>query len=254
MAEVELKLQVKRLEEEVERLRKDLRTQTSGLEADNKGMEAFTYSVTHDLRKPLTIINGYCQVLKDLCAGSLDEQCKDYIDKIYLGTVQMNQLIDALLKFSLLGRGELRREMVNLSEMASSIAAELRIAEPERRVTFNIAEGIVVNGDAVLLRVVLDNLIGNAWKYTSKREEAVIELGVTEHEGKSTCFVRDNGLGFDMADAEKLFIPFQRLAARDEVKGHGIGLATVHRIIQRHGGRIWAEGKPGEGATFYFYL
>ncbi len=254
MAEVELKLQVKRLEEEVERLRKDLRSQTSGLEAANKEMEAFTYSVTHDLRKPLTIINGYCQVIKDLCVGSLDEQCNDYIDKIYYGTVQMNQLIDALLKFSLLGRGELRREMVNLSDIASSIAAELRIAEPERRVTFHIAEGIVVNGDAVLLRVVLDNLIGNAWKYTSKREEAVIELGVTEHEGKSTCFVRDNGLGFDMADAEKLFIPFQRLAARDEVKGHGIGLATVHRIIQRHGGRIWAEGKPGEGATFYFYL
>ena len=164
----------------------------------------------------------------------------------------MNRLIDALLNFSRLTRVEPRRETVDLSGMAQEVAAELTLTEPARRVTFRIAEGITVNGDANLLRVVLENLLGNAWKYTGMREEAVIEFGVTEIDGKPACFVRDNGPGFDMADAEKLFIPFQRLPGAEEFRGHGIGLATVERIIRRHGGRVWAEGEPGKGATFYF--
>jgi signal transduction histidine kinase len=166
----------------------------------------------------------------------------------------MNQLIDTLLNFSRLAHAELHREPFDLSAMAHEIAAELEQAEPARRVTFRIAEGIPVDGDAKLVRVVMENLLGNAWKYTGAREEAVIEFGMADFDGKPAFFVRDNGPGFTMADAEKLFIPFQRLPGSDEFKGHGIGLATVERIIRRHGGRVWAEGEPGKGATFYFTL
>ena len=165
----------------------------------------------------------------------------------------MNRLIDTLLRFSCVTRVEIRRVTIDLSTMSKDVATELELAEPERRVTFRIAEGIKADGDAGLLRVVLDNLIGNAWKYTGMREGAVIEFGVTEVDGKPACFVRDNGPGFDMAFADKLFIPFQRLPGT-EVEGHGIGLATVERIVRRHGGRVWAEGEPGKGATFYFTL
>ena len=166
----------------------------------------------------------------------------------------MNQLIDTLLKFSRIIRDEMRHDTVDLSAMAQEVAASLEKGEPERRVKFRIAEGIKVNGDAGLLHIVLDNLIGNAWKYSGKQEETVIEFGVKEIEGKTAFFVRDNGPGFDMAYAEKLFVPFQRLPGTAEFKGHGIGLATVERIIRRHGGRVWAEGEPGKGATFYFTL
>jgi light-regulated signal transduction histidine kinase (bacteriophytochrome) len=138
--------------------------------------------------------------------------------------------------------------------MAKEITAELRLADPKRQVTFVIAEGVSAEGDPALLRVVMENLFGNAWKYTGKREMSIIEFGVTEIEGEQTCFIRDNGTGFDMAYAEKLFIPFQRLPGTDEFKGHGIGLATVERVIRRNGGRVWAEGAPGKGATFYFTL
>ena len=142
----------------------------------------------------------------------------------------------------------------DLSDVVYDVTSELSLAEPERRVTFRIANGVTVNGDANLLRVVLENLLGNAWKYTATREGATIEFGVAEMDGEATCFVRDNGVGFDMADAGKLFAPFQRLPGTNEFKGHGIGLATVERIIRRHGGRIWAEAAPGDGATFYFTL
>jgi light-regulated signal transduction histidine kinase (bacteriophytochrome) len=148
----------------------------------------------------------------------------------------------------------MHRDKVDLSGMAREVAASLERAETERQVTFRIANGIEVNGDAKLLNIVLDNLIGNAWKYSGNREGTVIEFGVTERDGKPAYFVRDNGPGFDMAYAEKLFIPFQRLPGAEEFKGNGIGLATVERIIRRHGGRIWAESEPGKGATFYFTL
>jgi light-regulated signal transduction histidine kinase (bacteriophytochrome) len=186
--------------------------------------------------------------------AGLDDQCSGYLAEIYDGTLRMSQLIDALLKFSCVSRTELRREPVDLSGIARALAKELSRAEPERRVEFHIAEGVMVTGDVGLLRAVMENLLGNAWKYTGKREGAVIEFGALMVAGKPACFVRDNGTGFAMADAGKLFLPFQRLSGSGEFTGHGIGLATVERIIRHHGGRVWAEGEPRKGATFYFAL
>jgi len=222
------------------------------LETANIGLEAFNYTVAHDLRKPLTNINGFCQVMKLSCAGQ-NEECRMYIREIYEATLRMDQLINTLLKFSRTLRTEMSLGTVDLSAVAREVAASLEMGEPERYVTFRIADGITVNGDANLLSIVLNNLIGNAWKYSGNREETVIEFGVEEMEGMTACFVRDNGSGFAMADADKLFVPFKRLHETD-VEGHGIGLSTVERIIRRHGGRVWAEGEPGKGATFYFTL
>lgn len=244
----------KRMEEEIERLNTDLAARAAELEAANQELEAFNYSVSHDLRRPLTVINGYCQAIMNQCGNKLDEQCTAYLQETYNGTLGMNRLIDALLDFSRVTRSDIRPEKVDLSAMATDICADLREADPDRRVSFVIPEGITVEGDPVLLRVVLENLLGNAWKYTGRNEEALIELGITEAEGGRACFVRDNGAGFNMAEAEKLFVPFRRLTGADEFRGHGIGLATVERIVRRHGGRVWAEGEPGKGATFYFTL
>ncbi len=235
-------------------LRNMLAARAAELEVANRELEAFNYTVAHDLRKPLAAVNGYCQIIRELCGDNLDERCKEYIQEAYDGTWRMNQLIDTLLNFSRMARLELRREIVDMGAMAQEVAVGLKLAEPARRAAFRIVEGVTVNGDAKLLHVVLENLLGNAWKYTSMQEEAVIEFGATEIDGKQAFFVRDNGPGFAMADAEKLFIPFQRLPGAEETKGFGIGLATVDRIIRRHGGRVWAEGEPGKGATFYFTL
>lgn len=240
--------------EEIERLNTNLAAHAAELESANRELEAFNYTVSHDMRKPLTNINSYCQVIQEMCGVNLGEQCQGYIREIYEGTLRMNELIDTLLNFSQLMRNELHREPVDLSGIAKTVAAELQLTEIGRRVSFRIAEGMTAYGDAKLLRVVLENLLGNAWKYTGAREEAVIEFGVADIDGKPACFVRDNGAGFDMKYAEKLFIPFQRLPGADEFKGHGIGLATVERIIRRHGGKVWAEGKPGKGANFWFTL
>ena len=241
-------------EEKIEKLNADLTARAIEVENANEELEAFNYTVSHDLRKPLTIINGYCEVILNLCGRKLDDECRAYLHEIHNGTMSMNQLIDDLLKFSFLTHTEQHREHVDLSKIANNVAAELALTEPGRRVTFRIGGEITVNGDANLLRVVLENLLGNAWKYTATQEEPVIEFDVTDIDGKTACFVRDNGTGFQMADAEKLFIPFLRLHGAEEFKGHGIGLATVARIIRRHGGRIWAKGEPGTGATFYFTL
>ncbi|HYS44688.1 MAG TPA: ATP-binding protein [Geobacteraceae bacterium] len=230
------------------------RKRAAQLQYANIELEAFNYTIAHDLRKPLTVVNGYCQTIRELCGDKLDEQCKDYLRKAYDGTLRMNRLIDALLNFSRMASCEIKPETVDLSAMAREITAELRAAEKERRVTFAIAEGVTVDGDPSLLRVVLENLIGNAWKYTGMREEALIEFGVTDINGRPACFVRDNGPGFDMAYAGKLFLPFQRLPGAEEFRGFGIGLATVERIIRRHGGRIWAGSEPDKGATFWFTL
>ncbi|HET6418606.1 MAG TPA: PAS domain S-box protein [Geobacteraceae bacterium] len=234
-------------EAEIKRLNADLAARTTEL-------EAFNYTVAHDLRKPLTVVNCCCQTLMELCGDRLDEECTGYLRDAYDGTWRMNRLIDALLEFSRLANARLSREMVDLSEIAQASAAELELADPERRVIFRLAEGVIVNGDAGLLRVVMDNLLGNAWKYTAMREEGIIEFGVLEIDGEPAFFVRDNGAGFDMLYAGRLFIPFHRLPGVEEISGFGIGLATVERIIKRHGGRIWAEGKPDRGATFYFTL
>jgi PAS domain S-box-containing protein len=244
----------KRAEEEIERLNTDLAARAAELAAANLELEAFNYTVAHDLRQPLNAISSYCQVFKELCSDNLDEQCRRYLREAYDGTLRMNRLIEALLNFSRMGHVEPRRETVDLSAMAHEVAAELQLTEPERRVTFLIADGVSVDGDAALLRVVLQNLLGNAWKYTGTRKEAVIEFGITEVDGNPAYFVRDNGTGFDMANADRIFTPFQRLPGAEESRGFGIGLATVERIVRHHGGRIWAEGAPGEGATFYFTL
>lgn len=244
----------KRAEEKIEELNTNLAERAGELALANQELEAFNYSVAHDLRKPLTVVSGYCQVVKELCGQQLDAHCREYLQQACNGTLRMNRLIDALLNFSHLGHVELHREMVDLTSMAQMVAAEQRLAEPGRPAEFRIAAGVRAYGDASLLRVVLDNLIGNAWKYTGKRDRAVIEFGATARDGKPAWFVRDNGEGFAMADAEKLFIPFQRLPGAAEFKGFGIGLATVERVIRRHGGKIWAEGEPDRGATFYFTL
>ncbi|HLO27407.1 MAG TPA: PAS domain S-box protein, partial [Geobacteraceae bacterium] len=244
----------RRAEEKIEMLNTDLMARAAELEAAYQEMEAFGYTVSHDLRKPLTVINGYSQMILETCGINLDEQCAGFLREICEGTLRMSRLIDSLLDLSRLTRGELRRETVDLCGMARTLAAELSLPEPERRVTFRIGDGIKVSADKGLLRVVLTNLLGNAWKYTAGKGEAVIEIGVTDVAGEPACFVRDNGPGFDMAHADKLFVPFQRLPGAHEFEGHGIGLATVQRIIKRHGGRVWAEGEPGKGATFYFTL
>ena len=203
----------------------------------------------------MTIINGYCQTIRELCGDKLDEQCQEYLQEAYNGTLRMNRLIDTLLNFSRLTHIEPRRETVDLSGVAQAVAAELQLAEPARRVAFRITEGITANGDAALLRVVLDNLLGNAWKYTGTRDEAIIEFGATEVEGKPAYFVRDNGIGFDMADADRLFTPFQRLPGAEEYQrlrhrsGHG---GADHPAPRGEG--VGREEAPGKGATFYFTL
>jgi ligand-binding sensor domain-containing protein/signal transduction histidine kinase len=231
-----------------------LETTNTKLEAVNKELESFAYSVSHDLRTPLRGIDGFSQALLDDYAGKLDDEGKHYLERIRSGSQRMAQLIDDMLNLSRVTRGEMRLEKVNLSELAQDIVGELARREPERKVNFAIASEVVAAGDARLLRVALDNLLGNAWKFTSKRPEASIEFGRTQQGGHTVYFVRDNGAGFDMQYAARLFGAFQRLHTTEEFPGTGIGLATVQRIIHRHGGRIWAESKVGEGATFYFML
>ena len=206
------------------------------------------------MRRPLTVINSYCQAVQVLCGNSLDEQCKEYVQEIYDGTLQMNRLIDTLLKFSSVMRDKIHHDPTDLSKMTEEVAGGLKLSDPKRRVTFRIDPELMAHGDTELLRVVLENLIGNAWKYTGNRQEAVIEFGVTKIDGMPAYFVRDYGSGFAMDHTGKLFIPFQRLPGSEEFRGHGIGLATLERIIKRHGGKVWADGELDKGATFYFRL
>jgi len=189
-----------------------------------------------------------------LCRSRLDERCNNCLREIFDSTWQMNDLIDTLLAFSQLTHAELTLEKIDLAEIVRQIVSELQQSEPARKATFHIAATAPVEGDADLLKAALTNLLGNAWKYTVTRDESVIAFGLTEVAGESACFVRDNGIGFNMEDAKKLFTPFQRFANPSICDGFGIGLATVERIVHRHGGRVWAEGEPGRGATFYFTL
>ena len=239
--------ETRRSEEEKERLNADLA-------AANLELEAFNYSVAHDLRQPLNAISMSFQAIKGICGDRLDEQCLGFVQGGHESTLSMDRLIEALLNFSRMGHAEPRREKVDLSALAHEVATMLKQTTPGRQVNLRIATGITAEADANLLRAVLENLLGNAWKYTGKREEAVIEFDATESDGKMVYFVRDNGAGFDNADTDKLFIPFQRLPGAEEFRGFGIGLATVERIIRRHGGRMCAEGEPDKGATFYFTL
>ncbi|MCX7919485.1 MAG: PAS domain S-box protein [bacterium] len=248
----------KKAEEEIRQLNAELELRveqrTAELAAANQELEAFSYSVSHDLRAPLRAIAGFSKILEEDYAAQFDEVGKDYLHRILAATIRMEQLIDDMLELSHVTRKEMRREQVNLSEIAESVIAELRNAEPERTVTVHITPGLTVNGDRNLFHLVIENLLTNAWKFTKYRASATIEVGKIEPgEGEPTIyFVRDNGAGFDMTYVDKLFTPFQRLHPLDEFPGTGVGLAIVRRIINRHGGRVWAEGKPNAGATFYF--
>ncbi len=224
------------------------------LTAVNKELEAFAYSVSHDLRAPLRSVDGFSQVLLEDYPDRLDERGKDYLNRVRSASQHMAQLIDDMLKLSRVTRGEMKHETVDLSALAQTIVAELKEHQPERQLEFITSEGLIVNGDVRLLQVLLENLFGNAWKFTGQHLEARIEFGASQVNGKETFFIRDDGVGFDMAYVDKLFGAFQRLHAADEFSGTGIGLATAQRIVHRHGGRAWAEGEVEKGATFYFTL
>ncbi len=223
-------------------------------DAANRELEAFSYSVSHDLRAPLRAIDGFSLALLNNYQNLLDERGGDYLRRVRTATQRMAQLIDDLLKLSRLTRGGVNITQVDLSGMAQDVAAELQKSQPGRKVTFLIAEGLTAMCDGHLLKVVFDNLLGNAWKFTGHKEVATIEFAATQVDGATAYFVRDDGAGFDMAYSDKLFATFQRLHLEKEFPGTGIGLSLVQRIIRRHGGNVWAEGEVGRCATFYFTL
>ncbi len=242
------------LVDKITRLNEELKQHVIELEASNEEIEAFSYSASHDLRTPLRAMDGFSKMILDDYSERLDEEGREYLRRIRAACQLMGLLIDGLLNLSRLTRSEMVREEVNLSALANDVALCLKNTQPERDVEFVIAEGLLHDGDPKMLYAVLQNLLGNAWKFTEKQAEARIEFGVTRHDGKPAYFVRDNGAGFDMTYADKLFQPFQRLHNTREFRGTGIGLATIHRIIQRHGGKVWGEGEVNKGATFYFTL
>lgn len=252
-----VELSNQRLEKEIDE-RKRVEVQIQGVNtellASNKELEAFSYSVSHDLRAPLRGIDGFSLALLEDYADKLDEDGKDYLHRVRAAVQRMGILIDDLLDLSRVTRAEMQLEYTDLSAIARSVLSEFRKAEPQRRVEFRIEEGLRAFVDSHLIRITLENLLGNAWKFTSKRESACIEFGKTQFDGKHPYYVRDNGAGFDPTFADRLFGAFQRLHDKNDFPGIGVGLATVQRIINRHGGHIWAESAVEQGATFYFTL
>ena len=224
------------------------------IKAANSELETFAFSVSHDLRAPLRAIDGFSQALAEDYGDKLDGEAKLYLTRLRHGSQTMAELIDGILKLSRATRGEMRHDQVDLSCMAAEIAERLRSEDPKRNAAFNIAPGLMVVADARMIRAVMENLLDNAWKFTSKNPETIIDVGGERNDARLTAFVRDNGAGFDMIYADKLFAPFQRLHRQEEFSGIGIGLSTVERILLRHGGRAWAESTVGNGATFYFEL
>jgi len=235
-------------------LQNELAARAADLEAANRDLESFSYTVSNDLLGSLMSIGDNARAIQDFVCSKENEQCRAYTKRIYDKTRSLAETIGIMHVFFRPMRVELHLENIDLSEIARNITENLRKKNSARQVAFVIADGITVNADRRLLQLTLNNLFGNAWKHTAKREEAVIEFGLTEVAGKSVFFVRDNGTGFDMANADRLFKPFRPLPGTEEFVKDGIGLATVERIIRRHGGKVWAEGEQGKGATFYFTL
>ncbi len=248
-------LAVRRLRIENEGLQQRLGTRTQELEAANKELETFSYSVSHDLRAPLRAIGGYMELLLDHLGDRIDDESRTYANQVTSSVARMNSLIDDLLRLARTTRTEMHRTPVDLSALVLDIAGKLQAAAGDRQGDWIVAPNVTADADLGLLRVALENLLANAWKYTSKTTRARIEFGVqTQPDGTPVYYVRDNGAGFDMKYAGRLFGPFQRLHAERDFPGTGVGLATVQRIIHKHGGRIWTEAAPNQGATFYFTL
>ncbi|MBT4512929.1 MAG: PAS domain S-box protein [Chloroflexi bacterium] len=245
----EWELKIQELNTELE---ERVRQRTHQLEQVNNELESFTYSVSHDLRTPLRGIAGFGQALLEDCADSLDQQAGQYVSRMIAASKRMGELIDELLLLSRVSRSEIRLGRMNLSSLITETINRLRDGNPERKAEVTVEPEIYCQGDRALMETVMDNLASNAWKFTGKRDIAQIEFGCRTIDGERVYFIRDNGAGFDKEYASKLFQPFQRLHAQDEFGGHGVGLASVQRIINRHGGRIWAEGKVDQGATFLF--
>lgn len=237
---------------EVERLNRSLQGRNAALESINKELESFSYAVSHDLRSPLRSIHGFAEALRQSAAGKLTEEETGWLDRVTGAAARMDRLTEDLLQLSRLSRSQMTRQRLDLAEIARDVVRELRQGEPARTVACAIADDLWVYADPVLMRVVLANLLGNAWKYTARRDEALIRFGREQDKGRTAFCVRDNGAGFDMAYASKLFTPFQRLHSAREFPGSGVGLACVARVIHKHGGRLWAEAKVGGGAAFFF--
>jgi light-regulated signal transduction histidine kinase (bacteriophytochrome) len=246
--------QRKRMEEDVQKLNEDLRQRAAQLEAANKELEAFSYSVSHDLRAPLRSIDGFSHVLLEDYSEQLPDEGRNYLERVRAAAQRMAVLIDDLLNLSRVTRTALQPRFINLSKMAEEILQGLQENQRGRSATISITPDLMVEADPHLMHIVLENLFSNAWKFTSKREKTMIEFGQKAHVKERTFYVRDNGVGFNMDYADKLFGVFQRLHSMSEFPGTGVGLATVQRIISIHGGTIWAESAEGQGTTFYFTL
>jgi light-regulated signal transduction histidine kinase (bacteriophytochrome) len=248
----------KEAEEEIKSLNVELEqrviARTTQLEAANKELEAFSYSVSHDLRAPLRTIDGFSKALLEEYQEKLDDTGKSFLDRVRKATQRMGLLIDDMLKLSRITQAEIKRGAVDLSGMVREITEAHQKSNPDRAVDVTIQDGVMVQGDQYLIKIAMENLVGNAFKFTGKEAHPRIEFGAVNKDGETCYFIGDNGAGFDMTYVGKLFGAFHRLHASDEFPGTGVGLATVQRIIHRHGGQVWAEGEVGKGATFYFTL
>jgi signal transduction histidine kinase len=257
-AKVAVFVELYRAQQELRRYRSQLEVlveeRTTALTAINRELEAFSYSVSNDLRAPLLAFDGMSKALLDDYGNKLDKKAKDYLQRMRRASQRMTSVFDGLQSLFRLTSGEIHREPVDITGLSKEVVREIRAEEPRRKVKVEIAEGMRGSGDKRLVRILLANLLNNAWKFTASEQEPTIEVGTEIVDGESRVFVRDNGVGFDMIYVHRLFGAFQRLHSQSDFEGAGIGLATARRIINRHGGRIWAEGAVGEGATFYFVL